>query len=588
MTSTSGARDPNDTAFAPLRVSQFRSLWTSSVFSNVGSFFQVTAGSWLMWEMTASPAWVGWMAASRNLPLLVLALPAGVLADRVSRTTVLITSHILMAIVAVVMATAAALDLMTPAILLAFGIVLGAGGAVNAPSWQALVPDLVPRAMVTSAVALNSVSFNAARAVGPALAGVVVATLGAGAAFGVNAASYLGMIVSLILVGSKVRAQSLDRSSVVRSIVSGLRFAGHTRQFRRLLVLGALFALGSAVLQAMLPVRTEELGESVGTYGLLLGVIGVGAAVGGVSVRKVTRRLGRHAISSTIILYGITAVLTGLAPTTILTVLPLLLSGACWVWTIATLNATVQLMAPDWVRGRAVSLWLLAYAGVVPIGSILAGVIAESIGAGTTLVILSMATIVLGFAARYVGIQDPATVSTPAFSERKTHHHPSASGGPVMVHNTWRVDPTRTAEFIEAMRRVRLVRLRTGGYRWRLFQDVGSRDVFSEVFFVRSWDEHLTQHRRIDDASAEIIRAARTYDVSAEGPIAHHSLTVDVNSGNEPLAVASDDGDHRAMHDADGSIPLARVPKVVAVADQGLPRSLRPRRPVKTRWRLGK
>ena len=556
MTPTPRTDDGNDTAFAPLRVSQFRSLWTSSVFSNVGSFFQVTAGSWLMWEMTASPAWVGWMAASRNLPLLVLALPAGVLADRLSRTRVLITTHIVMALVATAMAIAAALDMMTPAVLLAFGIVLGAGGAVNAPSWHSLVPDLVPRAMVTSAVALNSVSFNAARAVGPALAGIVVATLGAGVAFGVNAASYLGMIISLFLVGSQVSAQSVDRSSIVRSMVSGLRFAGHTRQFRRLLILGALFALGSAVLQAMLPVRTEELGESVGTYGLLLGVIGVGAAVGGVSVRKVTRLLGRHAISSTIVLYGVTAVLTGLAPTTLLTLPPLLLSGACWVWTIATLNATVQLMSPDWVRGRAVSLWLLAYAGVVPIGSVISGTIAEVIGAGTTLVILSVATIVLGLAARYVGIQDPATVRTPEFSERKTHHHPHASGGPVMVHNTWRIDAAMASAFIDAMRRVRVVRLRTGGYRWRLFQDVGSPEVFHEVFFTRSWDEHLTQHRRLDDASAEVIRAARVFDVSDGGPIARHSLTVDMSSGSEPLAVAPDDGDHRAMHASDGSIPL--------------------------------
>lgn len=554
---TSPVPPDDDTAFAPLRVRQFRSLWTSSVFSNVGSFFQVTAGSWLMWEMTASPAWVGWMAASRSLPLLVLALPAGVLADRLSRIRVLIASHVLMALVALAMALAAVLDMLTPATLLAFGIVLGAGGAVNAPSWHSLVPDLVPRAMVTSAVALNSVSFNAARAVGPALAGIVVATLGAGAAFGVNAASYLGMTVSLIVVGGRVHAQSADHSSVVRSIVAGLRFAGHTRQFRRLLILGALFALGSAVLQAMLPVRTEELGESVGTYGLLLGVIGVGAAAGGVSVRKVTRLLGRHAISSTIVMYGVSAVLTGLAPTTALTVPPLLISGACWVWTIATLNATVQLMAPDWVRGRAVSLWLLAYAGVVPIGSVLAGMIAEEIGAGTTLVVLSAATIVLGLAARRVGIQDPATVRTPEFSERRTHHHPAASGGPVMVHNTWQIEPALAASFVDAMRRVRVVRLRTGGYRWRLYQDVGSPDVFHEVFFTRSWDEHLTQHRRLDDASAEIIRAARVFDVSESGPIARHSLAVDVGSGSEPLPVTGDDGDHRAMHASDGSIPLA-------------------------------
>ncbi|HSJ29689.1 MAG TPA: MFS transporter [Acidimicrobiia bacterium] len=564
------APSADETAFAPLRVSHFRWLWTSSIFSNVGSFFQVTAGSWLMWEMTASPAWVGWMAASRNLPLLVLALPAGVLADRISRTTVLVTTQILMGMTALAMAVTAWLGLMTPGVLLGLGIVLGVGVALNAPAWQAMVPDLVPRAMVTSAVALNSVSFNMARAVGPALAGAVVAGFGAALAFGVNAVSYLGMIVVLAVIGRKLIEQPLDRSSVVRSIVSGVRFARHTSAFRRLLVMGMLFALGSAVLQSMLPVRTEELGESVGTYGLLLGVIGVGAAFGGLTLRRVTTLLGRNAISITIVMYGVLATLVGLAPTTALTIPPLLFTGMCWVWTVATLNATVQLLSPDWVRGRAASLWLLAHAGFVPVGSIMAGVIAESIGAGSALVVLSIGTIGLGLFARVWGIQDPASVESPEFSPRRTHEHPPATGGPVMIHNTWHVGEERAPEFVEVMREVRVVRLKTGGYRWRLFRDVGSPEVFNEVFFVRSWEEHLLQHRRIDDAAAAVLGQARRFDLSETGPIASHSISIDL--GGDLVTFQADDGDHRTMHAVDGSIPLR------SVRNRLLPNGLRIRR----------
>ncbi|MDH3190168.1 MAG: MFS transporter, partial [Acidimicrobiia bacterium] len=224
---------PN-TAFAPLRVGEFRTLWTASLFSNLGSFIQITAGSWLMWELTASPAWVGWMTAARNLPLLLLAIPAGVLADRLDRTRVLATSQLAMGLVAGVMAVLTWMGWMGPGLLLLLGIALGVGVAFTAPTWQSLVPDLVPRAMVTSAVALNSVSASSARAIGPAIGGILVATVGASAAFGLNAVSYLFMVAAFILVGRGVATRNYDGSSMSRAVVTGLRFAAHTPPFRRL------------------------------------------------------------------------------------------------------------------------------------------------------------------------------------------------------------------------------------------------------------------------------------------------------------------------------------------------------------------
>ena len=491
----------DETAFAPLRLAEFRSLWTASLFSNIGSFFQITAGSWLMWEMTASPSWVGWMAASRNLPLLLVALPAGVLADRNDRTTILTVTQISMGLVAVVMAVVTFLGGMTPAILLTLGLALGIGNAFNAPAWHSLVPDLVPRSMVTTAVALNSVSFNAARAIGPALAGAVVATLGAGFAFGLNAASYVGIIAVLIMVGRDIESREGDRTSIVRAVTTGVRFARHTRAFRRLLLLGSLYAVGTAVIQTMLPVRTEELGQDAGTYGILLGMMGAGAAFGGMSLSHFRRRMEADFIPWAIVLTGVAGVLAGLAPTTLLILVPMFLAGLFWIWTLSTINATIQLMAPDWVRGRAVSMWLLAYAGIVPIGAVFSGLVAERVGAGTTMVILSGVTVAVGIGARVFGVDDPSTVRVPEFTVTHSQHeaHPEVEGGPVMISNTWTVSSDSSDRFLVLMERVREVRLRTGGYRWSY---IGRSDrlCLQRDILVRSWDEHLIQHTRVDDS----------------------------------------------------------------------------------------
>lgn len=545
-------------AFAPLGQRGFRSLWTASVFSNVGSWFQITAGSWLIWELTASPAWVGWMNGSRSFPLLFLALPAGVIADRFSRSSVLIITQSAMGLVAVAMAILTWMGLMTAGLLLGLGMALGVGMAFHAPAWQSMVPHLVPRHMVTAAIALNSVSFNAARAVGPALGGLVVAGYGAAAAFGINAVSYVAVLAVLIVVIRGTPDGEHERSSALQSMLVGVRFAAFTPAFRRLLMLGSLYALGTAVIQAMLPVRAEELGGSVGTYGLLLGLMGVGAAGGGILVTRVNRRLRALSIPVTVALTGVTGLLIGVAPTVALTAVPMMLSGAAWVLTLATINGTVQMLSPDWVRGRAASLWLLAYAGMVPIGAIMSGAIAERLGAGPTMALLSAATVVLGVGAAFGNLQDPAAVDSPEFNrERRIHQHPDVSGGPVMIVNTWRIPEGDLDEFLAVMHKVRLARMSTGGQRWQLFRDLGGKDTYCEVFYASSWEEHLRQHARLDDAMAAVLGRARQLDVSEGGPTSRHYLGTPLIPGFQ-AGPGVDIDDHDSLHSVDGSVPLLR------------------------------
>jgi MFS family permease len=428
------------------------------------------------------------------------------------------------------------------------------GVAFNLPAWQAMVPDLVPRGMVASAVALNSVAFNVARAVGPALGGLIVATAGPELAFGLNALSYLGVIVVLAVLAGQFKAADQESSSVANAIANGIRFARFTKPFRMLLLLAALFAITSSVVQSVLPSRTEDLGGSADTYGLLLGAMGLGALVGAFTRRRVVDTLGGRSIPITITLFGIAGIGTGLASSTWLAAGPLLLAGATWVWTLTTTNATAQLMSPEWVRGRAMSLYSLAFVGILPLGSILAGALADLVGSGTSMVILSAGAVILGLAAPRFGIPALADVETPEFSDGYSRDpHVDTEGGPVMIVNTWLIDGRRLDEFLTIMNEVRLVRLRTGAYRWRLYRNASDPHRLSELFLTVSWAEHLAQHGRIDDASADLIRRAREFDVE-DGPVTRHLVAVDVEDPEdwEPLLAA-----HEEFHRNDGSIPLS-------------------------------
>ncbi len=253
-------------AVEPLKYPNFRWLWSGNVLSASGTFIQAVAGSWLMWELTESSTWVGLIVASATLPLLFFSLTAGVLADRFDRVKLMLVAQGIMGGAAAAMAVLTFADLITPAILLALGLVLGTGLALNIPAWQALVPDLVPRGLVASAVALNSAAFNTARAVGPAIGGALVAAYGAGAGFAVNAFSYVAIIIALIAIGPHLAEQAKEAPKSMRNAISsGIRFARFTPTFRNLVSLVALFAVSSAVVQAVLPVHNAYLGGSAAT-----------------------------------------------------------------------------------------------------------------------------------------------------------------------------------------------------------------------------------------------------------------------------------------------------------------------------------
>jgi MFS family permease len=531
-------------------------MWQASIVSNLGSFLQVVASSWLMLELTGSALWVGLMVAAPTLPLLVVAMPAGAMADLFERRRIVLVSQVIMAVVAATTALLGIAGLLTPGLLLGLGLALGTGTAFNLPSWQAMVPDLVPNHHVASAVALNSASANMARAVGPALGGLLVATVGAEAAFALNAVSYLAVVVAVARFPRT--AMDAEHESMGTAIASGLRYARFTPSYRWVLGVAASFATTSAVLQATLPTFTSErLGGGADAYGLLLGAMGVGALVGAFTRPIAATRLRGVMVPGCISAFGLAGIALGLSRQLPVAMLVLIIAGVLWVWILATLNATAQLLAPAWVRGRIMSLYTLAFLGLLPVGSILAGAVADLTSAGTALVALSTVTVGLGLVVARLPLPILEDVVSPRPPE--DHHAPHTGteviGGPVMVVNTWHVDARDREPFLVIMDELRRVRLRTGAFRWRLYRAVDDPHRLTELFVLPSWEQHLRQHDRLDAEAADVIARARSFDRS-DGPLTRHLVAVDVTDDHAVTDWEDQVRLHEAMHRSDGSLAL--------------------------------
>jgi MFS family permease len=281
--------------------------------------------------------------------------------------------------------------------------------------------------------------------------------------------------------------------------------------------------------------------------------MGAGALLGAFTRQRVLDRFRGRALMFTITLFGLSGIGVGLATSIPLAGAFMFASGAFWVLTLTNLNATAQLMTPGWIRGRAMSLYSLSFGGILPIGAIIAGVIADFVGTGTAMVVLCSGSTILGLLSPRFRLPTLEEVETPEFSLdlEPPLHDETLEGGPVLIFNTWQIDDADFDAFTRVMNQVRLVRLRTGAYRWRLLRDVANPRRLTEMFAVGSWEEHLAQHRRIDDASAAEIRRARAFD-KAGGPITRHLIAVDVESPPDfdELVLL-----HERMHETDGSIP---------------------------------
>jgi predicted MFS family arabinose efflux permease len=420
--------------------------------------------------------------------------------------------------------------LTTPILLLVLTAALGLGSALNAPAWQAMIPELVPHDDLTAAIALGGINYNAARAIGPALGGIVVAWAGAGATFALNAVSFLAVIAVLYQWERVPHSSLLPAERMLGAMRAGLRYVRYAPALRATLVRTAAFTLGGSAVWAVLPlVARFELRLQASGYGLLLACFGAGAMVGGAFLPRLAQTLSRNALSGVTSAVFAAAMLvlariTGLAAACVV----MAIGGAAWTMTMSLLNVAAQLSVPGWVQGRALSCYQIVLQGAMAGGSALWGFVAGALGVRTSLLLASI-TIVIGLLAmvrfRLAGDDELDLEPAPHWDFPQASGEINPDSGPVMVTVEYLIEPERAAEFARAMEPLRLIRLRDGAIFWGLFFDTARPGRFIEYFLVESWMEHLRQHERAVLADLDVEQRAKSFHIGTSPLVVSHQVS---------------------------------------------------------------
>jgi MFS family permease len=508
MTARERSPDPRS-LWAPLRVQTFRNILIADVLSDIGTFMQGVGAAWLMVSFGAGPLYIALTQTASALPFFVLALPAGAIGDVVDRRRLILFTEFWMVGFAVLLAVMTIAGAMTPWLLLALTFAISAGDALEAPAWRAILPELVPRSDLAAASALNGIEFNLARAVGPALAGGLIAVAGVGAAFVVNALSFAGVIWFVARWKRPAPARSAPVETLAGATVAALRYVRHSPDIRRItLRSGVVMFFGSSVL-ALLPAVAGRAGGSSLGYGFLLGCFGAGAIGGALLGQYARARWSADAVVATaIVLLGVTVAFTGMARALGTLGLLMLAAGGGWIVFVSLFTALVQTMAPDWVRARVLAVFMLVVQGALAAGSAMWGVAGEWAGLQAALLWSGIACIVTG-AVGYLWRLPTAPADVSPWNHWRMPAvirdvEIALDDGPVLVTIEYVVDHRHAHTFVHAMREYEHVRRRDGASRWGLYYDTEVANRYVETFVVNSWAEHLRQHTRVTQADREL------------------------------------------------------------------------------------
>jgi MFS family permease len=497
MASTATAVAPS--AWAPLHVRAFRMLWIAQLSSMIGTWMQTVGAQWLLVDEPNAATLVALVQTAAMVPTLVLALPAGVLADILDRRRLLVGVQLFQLLVGAVLVALTLADRLPPTTLLLLTFLIGCGQTLTVPGYQALVQDLVPREQLRQAAALNGVAMNLARAVGPAVAGLIIARTGVAAVFALNALTFLVMALVLARVAPRRDEERVLPERFTGALVAGGRFVRHSPVFRRILLRVVLFVVPGAALWALLPlVASQVLGLDATGYGLLLAALGVGAVSGAVLLPRLTARFAPNRLVMLAgLVFGASTALSVLVPSLPFVLVALVPAGLAWLAMLATMNGTLQVFLPGWVRARGLSMYQMVFAGGQAIASVCWGLLAQWAGVVPALLVAG-ALLAAGAVTVFVWpVHDPSGLDqrpSLAWPEPIVEFEPELEGGPVVVTLTYRVAPERAPEFVQAYERVRRIRLRTGAQASHLYRDGAAPERFVEVSMYPSWAEHLRQH----------------------------------------------------------------------------------------------
>ena len=527
---TSQADSPNPSGFAPLKIPLFRDRWIASAVSSVGTWMQDTAGTWLMTSLTGSPLLIALMQTAASLPVLLLGLLAGATADIFDRRKLLIFWQAWMLGSVSILAVLTFVGYLSPWALLAFTFLLNIGSAMNNPAWQAIVPELVPRKLIPDTVSLNAASNNLARAVGPALGGLMVAAFqrvhtGAGSVFALNAVSFGGVI--WVLVNWKripLFKSALPSERIAASMRSGLRYVRYAPDLQASLVRAFTFTFFiSAIWSLLAVVARRDLKQGPLGYGILNGSLGLGALIAATTLHRLRRRFSADQILATATLYNVAVLLVmAFVRSPYLLVATLVFSGAAWTSTMSTINVSVQLSVPAWVQARALGTYMTTFQGGMALGAVLWGAIAERTSTPVALTVAAGGLLItFPIVRRFRILQGPLPDLTPHQVKNPAPQlgsHAGPEDGPVRISIEYRIPAENYSEFTSAIHQLRGVRLRDGALRWGIYRDAIDTQRLNETFVMESWLDFLRSRERITAADEQIRARVRALHVDANPP----------------------------------------------------------------------
>ncbi|HEY2622361.1 MFS transporter [Dyella sp. Tek66A03] len=517
-------------SLAPLRIPVFGMLWFATILGNTGSFIRDAASSWLVTDLSTSPSAVATIQAMSVLPGFLLAIFAGVLSDILDRRRLLIIIQLVLALVSVTLMLLARANALTVQLLTALTFASGTGAALMAPSWQAIVPELVSRDQLKSAIALNSLGVNIARAVGPAVAGLLLVALGAPYAYAIDATS------DLIVVGALLRwhrEPSADYTLPERfggAFRAGIRFGLASRELQRILLRAAVYFLFSSAIWALLPLIARRLlGGSAGLYGVLLGAVGLGAILGALLLPRVRARTNTDRLM--LFASAVTAVimaLIALVPHRWLALPALLVLGGAWIAALTSLSGVTQAILPNWVRGRGLAIYLTVFSGAMAAGSFGWGLVADGLGLANALLLsaggLALAAVLLERIPLPPGEADLSASSH--WPEPLVAAPVPGDRGPVLVLVEYHIRHGDREGFLRALQALGNERMRDGAYNCGVSEDAADPRRIVEWFFVESWAEHLRQHQRVSRADADLQDIVLRYHTGTAPPKVSHFLAL--------------------------------------------------------------
>ncbi|NGY03984.1 MFS transporter [Solimonas terrae] len=516
-------------AFAPLRERTFRNIWTASLLSNFGQLILGVGAAWEMTRLTPSASMVALVQSALMLPLMLVAVPAGAIADMFDRRKVAMLGLGFASLAGMVLTAIAVLGLTTPWTLLLFCSLIGAGVALYSPAWQSSIVEQVHIDHLPAAVALGAVSYNIARSFGPALGGLVVVAIGAQGAFGINAVFYLPLLLMFFLWQRQHVASRLPPERLNRAIISGARYALHSLAIRTVLIRAALFGLCSAA-TAALPVliARDLLHGNASTFGLLLGATGVGAVIGALAVSKVRERFGaEQAVRLCIFVSSPAVVLLAFSHQLLLSCALMVVSGAANMLLVSLFSVAVQLSAPRWVAGRAIALHSSALTGGIAVGAFVWGEVTAGWGVAAALAasgIALLATALIGLLLPMPRVSFSELERVEIGREPEVALQLTARSGPIVIELDYIVDTAQARHFYTAMLKLQHARKRNGAFEWSLSRDIANPELWTERYHCPTWGDYLHQRDRFTQSDRELQVQANAYNKVAGGAIVRRRL----------------------------------------------------------------